>query len=110
MHPLTGDIWETEHGPRGEMNSIGFAPASVWLASDYLWDELRWHAMDDKTHMEGMEQPVHYWLPSIATAGIDFYEGDAFQGEIQPSSNWHVGRRNTAYRYRDKKVVHIETI
>src|SRR5690606_36332810 len=27
---------------------------------------------------EGMEQPVHYWVPSIATSGILVYTGDAF--------------------------------
>ena len=25
-----------------------------------------------------MEQPSHYWVPSIAVCGIDFYEGDLF--------------------------------
>lgn len=30
------------------------------------------------TAKEGMEQPVHYWTPSIAVCGIDCYEGDQF--------------------------------
>jgi aldose sugar dehydrogenase len=32
----------------------------------------------ESTHREGMEQPVHYWVPSIATSGLLFYTGDAF--------------------------------
>jgi glucose/arabinose dehydrogenase len=34
--------------------------------------------MTDKTAMEGMEQPVTYWVPSIAVSSINFYTGDAF--------------------------------
>jgi glucose/arabinose dehydrogenase len=32
------------------------------------------------THREGVEQPVHYWVPSIAPSGMAFYTGDAFPG------------------------------
>ena len=34
--------------------------------------------MTDETARDGMEQPKHYWVPSIAVCGIDFYEGDQF--------------------------------
>ena len=37
------------------------------------------------THKEGMAQPVHYWVPSIAPSGMAFYTGDAFpewQGDL----------------------------
>jgi glucose/arabinose dehydrogenase len=32
------------------------------------------------THKEGMEQPIHYWVPSIAPSGMAFYTGNAFPG------------------------------
>ena len=32
------------------------------------------------THKEGMEQPLHKWVPSIAIAGMTFYTGDKFPG------------------------------
>jgi aldose sugar dehydrogenase len=79
LHPVTGELWETEHGPRGgdELNLIKPGVNYGWPVITYgmNYDGTPW---TDKTHMDGMEQPVHYWLPSIATAGIDFYEGTAF--------------------------------
>jgi aldose sugar dehydrogenase len=30
------------------------------------------------THRDGMEQPIQFWTPSIATSGLMFYTGDAF--------------------------------
>ena len=79
LHPLTGELWETEHGPRGgdELNVIQPGINYGWPLITYgmNYDGTPW---TDKTHMDGMEQPVHYWLPSIAVCGIDFYEGDKF--------------------------------
>lgn len=79
LHPATGELWSTEHGPRGgdELNVIRPGLNYGWPVITYgmNYDGTPW---TDKTSMPGMEQPVHYWLPSIATAGIDFYEGDAF--------------------------------
>jgi glucose/arabinose dehydrogenase len=31
-----------------------------------------------KTSMEGVEQPIYYWVPSIAPSGMAFYTGDLF--------------------------------
>lgn len=78
-HPSSGQLWSTEHGPRGgdELNLIEGG-------RNYGWPEIT-HGINyngrpitDKTSAPGMEQPVHYWTPSIAVCGIDFYEGDAF--------------------------------
>jgi glucose/arabinose dehydrogenase len=77
--PATGLLWESEHGPRGgdEINVIE-------RGRNYGWPVIT-HGMNyngtpitDETHREGMEQPQLHWTPSIAVAGIDFYEGDAF--------------------------------
>ena len=35
-------------------------------------------AIHAATHMEGMEQPVHFWVPSIGVSGLAFYSGDRF--------------------------------
>lgn len=78
-HPLTGELWETEHGPRGgdELNRIQ-------PGANYGWPLIT-HGINyngrpitDRTAAPGMEQPVHYWTPSIAVCGMDFYEGKAF--------------------------------
>lgn len=79
LHPITGEIWESEHGPRGgdEINLIE-------RGKNYGWPEVT-HGMNyggtpitDKTEMEGMESPELHWTPSIAVCGIDFYEGEVF--------------------------------
>jgi glucose/arabinose dehydrogenase len=79
LHPQTGEIWESEHGPRGgdEINVIE-------AGNNYGWPVIT-HGMNyngqpitDATSAPGMEQPKHYWTPSIAVCGIDFYEGDRF--------------------------------
>ncbi len=112
MHPLTGDIWETEHGPRGgdEINLIRPSINYGWPVITYgmNYDGTPW---TDKTRMEGMEQPVYYWLPSIATAGIDFYEGNAFPGwKYNLLATGMSAEEIQRIVIQDKKVVHVETI
>jgi len=79
FHPLTGQLWLSEHGPRGgdEINLIE-------KGLNYGWPEIT-HGMNysgtpitARTKAPGMEQPKHHWTPSIAVCGIDFYEGDLF--------------------------------
>jgi glucose/arabinose dehydrogenase len=79
LHPKTGDLWASEHGPRGgdEINLIE-------KGLNYGWPEIT-HGMNyngtpitANTAMSGMEQPVHYWTPSIAVCGMDFYSGNVF--------------------------------
>jgi len=79
VHPETGQVWETEHGPMGgdELNLIG-------PGLNYGWPEICYcinyngDIITEFTHKEGMEQPIAYWRPSIATCGLDFYSGDVF--------------------------------
>ena len=79
LHPVTGDLWETEHGPRGgdELNIIRPGINYGWPVITYGMN-YDGTPITEKTHMEGMEQPAHYWQPSIAVCGIDFYEGNKF--------------------------------
>jgi glucose/arabinose dehydrogenase len=79
MDPATGFLWETEHGPRGgdEVNLIEKGKNYGWPLITYGMN-YNGTPITDQTHREGLEQPRHYWVPSIAVAGIDFYEGDAF--------------------------------
>ena len=79
MHPITGDIWETEHGPQGgdELNIIRGG-------RNYGWPVITYGINYDNTIIteefarEGMEQPVVYWRPSIAPCGLDFIESDLY--------------------------------
>lgn len=79
LHPLTGEIWESEHGPRGgdEINLIERGRNYGWPVITYGMN-YSGTPITEKTEMEGMEQPKLYWTPSIAVCGIDFYEGDVF--------------------------------
>jgi len=79
FHPVTGELWETEHGPRGgdETNWIGPGLNYGWPVITYGMN-YNGSPMTDATSKEGMEQPKHYWVPSIATCGIDFYTGNRF--------------------------------
>jgi len=79
LHPVTGKLWVVEHGARGgdEVN--------VPLAGrNYGWPVISYgrHYWGGKigegTHKAGMEQPVHYWDPSIAPSGMAFYTGDRY--------------------------------
>ena len=79
IHPETGELWESEHGPRGgdEINLI-------LPGRNYGWPVITYGInydgtpITDITEKEGMEQPLHYWVPSIATSGIAIYDGDRF--------------------------------
>jgi aldose sugar dehydrogenase len=79
LDPRTGDLWSTEHGPRG-----GDETNLILPGRNYGWPVIT-HGMNyngtpitEATARPGMEQPVVYWTPSIAVCGIDFYEGARF--------------------------------
>ena len=79
VHPEDGSIWNVEHGPKGgdELNRVEKGLNYGWPVITYginYNDEI----ISDITEKEGMEQPAHYWVPSIATCGMEFYSGDAF--------------------------------
>lgn len=78
-HPVTGDIFDAEHGPRGgdEVNHVRKGLNYGWPVITYGMN-YSGTPITDKTHAPGMEQPVTQWTPSIAVIGIDFYDGDAF--------------------------------
>lgn len=78
-HPVTGVLWETEHGPRGgdETNIIEPGNNYGWPVITYGMN-YNGKPISAITKKEGMEQPKHYWVPSIAVCGIDFYEGGVF--------------------------------
>jgi glucose/arabinose dehydrogenase len=80
FHPETGDLWATEHGPQGgdELNLIKPGLNYGWPVVGYGVNYNTGRAIHEGTLREGMQPPVHFWVPSIATAGILFYTGDKF--------------------------------
>src|SRR5690606_20305734 len=65
----------------------------------------------DKTAQEGMEQPEHYWIPSIGPSGMAFVNSSVYKGW---ENNLMIGSLRFEYRNRceikDNKVVHEEIL
>lgn len=78
-HPETGALWENEHGPRGgdEVNLIEAGRNYGWPAITFGIN-YNGNIISNDTARTGMEQPLTYWVPSIAVSGMTFYTGDRF--------------------------------
>jgi glucose/arabinose dehydrogenase len=74
FNPSNGQLWEQEHGPRGgdEINIVRKGANYGWPVIGYGidYDGSKIH---DSTRKPGMEQPIKYWVPSIAPSGMAFY-------------------------------------
>jgi glucose/arabinose dehydrogenase len=81
IHPETGAIWECEHGPRGgdEINIIEPGKNYGWPVISYgiNYSGTQFTELNAK---DGMEQPIHYWVPSIAPSGMAFVTGNRYPG------------------------------
>ncbi len=92
VHPKTGEIWENEHGPKGgdEINIIKKGGNYGWPAITYGVN-YSGTSITDKRSLPGMEQPLYYWVPSIAPSGMAFsssgiyrkWKGDLFVGSLK---------------------------
>jgi aldose sugar dehydrogenase len=80
VHPVTNELWQNEHGPQGgdELNLIRPGINYGWPVVGHGVNYRTGSAIHEATHREGMEQPIHFWTPSIAASGLLFYTGDAF--------------------------------
>ena len=101
-HPTTGQIWEAEHGPLGgdELNLIqpglNYGWPSITHGINYNGE-----LISEFSRLEGMEQPMLYWKPSIAVCGISFYQGEAFP-------KWNGQLLTGALRFEEVKLLDIE--
>lgn len=79
VDPATGTIWENEHGPRGgdEINILLAAHNYGWPAITY-GKNYDGTTISNETAHAGMDQPLVYWVPSIAPSGMTIYTGDKF--------------------------------
>lgn len=79
LHPETGELWVVEHGARGgdELNRVLAGKNYGWPVISYgrHYSGLK---IGEGTKKAGMEQPIHYWDPSIAPSGLAFYTGDKY--------------------------------
>ena len=81
-----GTLWTAEHGARGgdELNRVKKGANFGWPVISY-GRHYSGGKIGEGTAKPGMEQPLHYWDPSIAPSGLLVYQGDMFpnwQGDI----------------------------
>ncbi len=102
IHPVTGELWTTEHGPMGgdELNLIKAGKNYGWPVITY---GLNYNGtiVSEFTRKEGLEQPNLYWKPSIAVCGLDFYRGDLFP-------KWKNKLLVGALKYEEVRLLDIE--
>ena len=80
IHPVTGEIWEHEHGPKGgdEINIIS-------KGGHYGWPQYSIGVNYDGTSISqnhtasGITPPIHTWTPSIGVCGAAFITAAAFK-------------------------------
>lgn len=79
MHPQTGDIWQSEHGPKGgdEINLLVKGGNFGWPAATF-GRGYSGQVISKFTELPGMVAPLLHWTPSIAPSGLDFYTGNKF--------------------------------
>ncbi|MEI7806073.1 MAG: PQQ-dependent sugar dehydrogenase [Hyphomicrobiales bacterium] len=79
INPVSGKLWEHEHGPRGgdEINIPQAGKNYGWPVIGYGID-YSGAKIHESTSKPGMEQPIKYWVPSIAPSGMAFYTGNLF--------------------------------
>lgn len=80
VHPTTGAVWATEHGPQGgdELNLVEAGKNYGWPVVGFGVNYGPGKAIHASTMAPGMENAKHVWVPSIATSGLMVYTGDKF--------------------------------
>ncbi|GEC71131.1 glucose dehydrogenase [Flavobacterium flevense] len=78
MHPVTDEIWLSEHGPRGgdEINRLEAGKNYGWPVITYGIEYGGGIIGEGIQQKEGMEQPVYYWDPVVSPSGMTFYTGN----------------------------------
>ena len=106
INPATGELWEIEHGPRGgdEVNIIGKGKNYGWPVIGYGID-YSGAKIHDGTAKDGMEQPVKYWVPSIAPSGMAFYTGKPVSGMERQPVHRRAGRQDAGAAHAQRRAV-----
>jgi len=102
IHPETGKLWVTEHGPMGgdELNLIEAGKNYGWPIITYGLN-YNGTVITEETHKPGLEQPILFWKPSTAVCGLDYYTGDLFK-------KWKNKLLVGALKYEEVRLLDIE--
>ena len=100
-NPFTGEIWTHEHGPRGgdELNIIKKGKNYGWPIITYGIN-YSGTKITDETTRPNMEQPIYYWVPSIAPSGLEIISSD-----IYPDWKGNVLAGSLAFQYLERLVL-----
>ncbi|WP_422861165.1 PQQ-dependent sugar dehydrogenase [Flagellimonas sp. W118] len=113
LHPETNELWLHEHGPKGgdELNRIEPGLNYGWPIICHGIDYDDTPIKNGITHKDGLEQPIHFYTPSIAPSGMEFYFGDKFKSW---KGNLFIGAMALTHLNRlvlkDGKVIHEERL
>ena len=113
FHPITGDLWETEFGPRGgdELNLVQPGKNYGWPVITYGLEYSGKKIGDSIQQHEGMEQPVYYWDPVLSPSGMTFFKGNSIP---EWENNLFIGGLSSVHIARlvikDNKVVGEERL
>jgi glucose/arabinose dehydrogenase len=83
VHPTTGDLWETEHGPQGgdELNVVERGRNYGWPLVTYGRNYGTGTRIGDEGPKPGFEQPLRWWVPvSLAPSGMAFVTSERYPG------------------------------
>jgi glucose/arabinose dehydrogenase len=80
LNPWSGQLWTHEHGPQGgdEINIPEAGKNYGWPVITYGVNYGTGTKIGEGTQKAGMEQPIYYWVPSIAPSGMSFYNAERF--------------------------------
>jgi aldose sugar dehydrogenase len=78
FHPVTKELWQSEHGPRGgdEINLVKPGSNYGWPIITYGLEYSGQQVLTGIQKQDGMEQPIYYWDPVVSPSGISFYSGN----------------------------------
>jgi glucose/arabinose dehydrogenase len=78
LHPVTGEIWQSEHGPRGgdEINRLKAGSNYGWPTITYGIEYSGEKVGAGIQKQDGLEQPIYYWDPVVSPSGMTFYSGN----------------------------------
>ena len=101
IHPQTGELWATEHGPQGgdELNRVARGGNHGWPLVTYGRNYGLGTRIGEEGPRPGIEMPLKHWVPtSIAPSGLAFlsserypgWKGNLFVGALRGQALWRL--------------------
>lgn len=115
VHPETGDIWATEHGPRGGdlLHKVQMGENHGWpvVTQGFNYRTEEPYEFTEARDMENVVDPIHEFLPTLAPSGLALVTSPAF-------SNWQGNllagglrsERILRVKTSEQDVLHIEEL